>query len=285
MLTRYIPKTSLFASVLLLMGCGQAELNQTRAELVQAKAALQASQQELQETRVQLDALNTELDALHETPQGIFDRGVAASDAEAWEEAERLFLSLPERFPDAGLVAHAQERAEDALSHYIQSRVEAALTPLPETLIEATALRDEFAALVERCGQCESRAEAKQAHRRMNELLSEWPLDIESVEELRLRHADIQGKLVRLGPLTVQADTYFNYSFRDNQQWRSFKKRPGILFNLYCQKGRSDCEALHEAGVKGEPLQLQDVHVRYPNRYSDPSVIELVSFVVEAEGR
>jgi tetratricopeptide (TPR) repeat protein len=213
--------------------------------------------------------LESELAELKTTPEALLLAGRQAAKAGSWEAAAKSFEAFLDRFPD-------HERAGEAREQVLVSHLERAkaLSPSANSLDDYQRAAATLESLLADCRRCTSRKAASQWRRALEERIANWPVEVSSLKEMKVRYGDLRGRQVALrGRYTIEAATYYNCGFKSQSRWRSMRLKPASeSFTMddiyaYCAKSSDGCEKLFTAATPA-PVEVSNVVLQYPRRNS-----------------
>jgi hypothetical protein len=113
------------------------------------------------------------------------------------------------------------------------------------------------------CGRCKSASQIAKASREIERIQREWPVDLQSIKEMRMRYADLLGRQVRVEG-TLSASTYYNCNFRASQRWRSFALTDDrSSMHVYCDRQLDGCDQVFDQLASGN-RQTGTATLAYP---------------------
>jgi len=113
---------------------------------------------------------------------------------------------------------------------------------------------------------------AKRVISQLKRDLGNWPVKVNNLKQMKLRYADLRDKFVIVGPVAIQAFSYYNCYFRSQSRWRNFRMGDAnnTAINVYCRRGDTLCEKLFMKLTDGttEYVRFKSVVLYYPRRNS-----------------
>ena len=229
----------------------QKVLGEANNNLKKAQGELDTLVPECNQCRAKLEELSQTDKAAYQEIQKLIDAGNAI-------EAVTNVIEMEKKFPESNLVPMAKDRVLDTILTAIRDHIsvtdKASYTKalgLLDTLQEAGFDKKKIAPM---------RAE-------LSETMSEWPIEMDSLDAIRLQFADLRGKKLIVSDVTFQADDYYNYVFKNEKRWRSFEieKEGSRRLNGYCPRGEAQCEAWFKAALTQE-VEARQMVITYPRK-------------------
>ena len=254
----------------LVLGCSKDTHDKETAtsSLEELQSKLSLTETELASLRSEHESCLAQVKELSQTDQALYEKLVGLLDDGNIEAANDAVAILEQKFPRSPLLSLAKENVTD-------KRLDAIKNSLSIT-DKGTYTRAQ-ADLKSIQKQGTSNRQVNALLNDVNSKLSRWPLVITTIKELKIRRADLKGQAVAVPSLKCEASKYYNFSFGDEDSWRSIncEDKNDYTINAYCRRGNRDCENWFNASISS-PIVTKEVKLMYPSSSRDEGVIELL---------
>lgn len=164
------------------------------------------------------------------------------------EQKAQEIQQLRRQIASAVASAQAAQEHERVLSKISSVRAELSMTDRGSYEQGIKALDLELTA----CGRCKGNAALVAAVKEIRKELNAWPIELNSLQEMQTRYADLKGRKVRVQGV-LSASTYYNCRFSAQSQYRSFEIADKIMggIHVYCSRGDGGCETIFDSLASG----------------------------------
>lgn len=256
----------------LIISCSNAkeELIKTQAELKESKEREKVCNEVKEELNRKIAALNREIERYQETPEGLYESILIILDKEptkeSIEELGEKFRRFLDKYPEHPRLNDLKDRYISYATNFFAKAVKENI--YDRSQFESTANTVEL--MIKLCPTCKSIAATRKLLGEMRETLNNWPVEIGSLREMKLKYSDLKGKRIKIkGTIFMTPTSYYNCFFENENYWISYEVSQGSedIYG-YCKKSDEFCKKIYDyLASSGESLKASEIIFQYP-RYN-----------------